>query len=258
MSLYFFKYQGAGNDFIMIDDRQLQFPSEDKAHIAALCDRKFGVGSDGILLVQPSADADVKLDFINPDGTRSFCGNGSRCGVRFAQLLGMISERCTFEACDGIHEAHIHDAYIRIHMSNVSRPQQATLGLVLDTGSPHLILFRDDIEPLDVVQEGSEIRHSPTYAKEGINVNFVQSTGSSALSIRTYERGVEGETLACGTGVTAAALAHAQQQGLSSGTISVKALGGQLTVDFTGDSTGGFVDVWLQGPAELVFRGKWG
>jgi diaminopimelate epimerase len=257
MKHYFFKYQGAGNDFILLDDRQLSFPDQDKALIKKLCDRRFGIGSDGIILIKKSDTADVWIDFLNPDGTRSFCGNGSRCGVRFAKLLGMISaDYCTFQAVDGNHEAWLTEKNVRISMNDVAGIEEHAEGQFLFTGSPHLIIKKESgLDSLDVKKEGAAIRYNEQYKKEGVNVNYVHAVKDDLINIRTYERGVEDETLACGTGVTAAALAHAFDKKMSEGKISVSALGGLLSVSFMRAGQG-FKYVELEGPAEEVFCGE--
>lgn len=257
MKHYFFKYQGAGNDFILFDDRQGSFPDQDKKLIAKLCNRKFGIGSDGIILIKKSGKADLWIDFINPDGSRSFCGNGSRCGIQFAQLLGMIKgDTCTFQAVDGIHQGWIMKKTVRISMNDVNEIENHEEGAFLHTGSPHLIITMDQgLDSLDVKSDGAAIRYSERYKKEGVNVNYVHAVKDDLINIRTYERGVEDETLACGTGVTAAALAHAYERKMSEGKISVSARGGLLIVTFmrVGD---GFKFVELEGPADEVFCGE--
>jgi len=257
MKHYFFKYQGTGNDFILLDDRQNSFPDRDKALIAKLCDRRFGIGSDGIILIKKSDKADFWIDFLNPDASRSFCGNGSRCGVRFAKLLGMMPENhCSFQALDGIHEAWLKEDTVKISMKDVKKLEEHELGMFLDTGSPHLIVKRaEGLDKMDVEKEGSAIRFNETYKKHGVNVNFVSMIDKNHIAIRTFERGVDGETLACGTGVTAAALALAAEQGLEAGEIQVKARGGDLSVCFEKDGKG-FNAITLEGRAEEVFCGE--
>jgi diaminopimelate epimerase len=256
MKTYFFKYQGAGNDFILVDDRNEQFAEPSSEVVARLCDRRFGIGSDGLILIKKSQTADLWIDFMNPDGSRSFCGNGSRCGLLFAKKLGMIhNDECTFQAVDGIHTGRLTSAGARISMQQVKAIETHDKGSFVQTGSPHLVLPVDDIKNLDVKSLGSSIRYSPFYKKDGVNVNFILDLGSEKLALRTYERGVEDETLACGTGVTAAALVHARKHDLHKGTIHVKALGGDLSVSFVKDGEG-FKDIYLEGPAEEVFCGE--
>lgn len=255
VQINFHKYHGAGNDFIIIDDREKTFLPEDKAFIGNLCDRRFGIGSDGILLIQNSEEADLHVDFLNPDGTRSFCGNGSRCALLFAKALGMIDQECSFTASDGLHRGIVGDEQVHIEMRDVQQVELHSLGTELYTGSPHLIRFVEELESIDVDQEGAEIRYSERYKEDGINVNFVQQLAPDTLAIRTYERGVEGETLACGTGVTAAALAKASQERIERNEIFVRAKGGDLSVRFEKDGNG-FKNIWLTGPAVKVFQGS--
>ena len=254
MSHYFFKYHGAGNDFILFDDRNGHFP-ESQELVQHLCHRRFGIGSDGIMLIKHSEVADVHLDFINPDGSRSFCGNGSRCGLRFAESLGMIGSTCSFEAIDGIHQGELTQDVVRISMRDVGEIRKHEKGDILDTGSPHLIIRHENLTELDVNAKGSEIRYSPEFEKEGINVNFIESVDNKTIRIRTYERGVEGETLSCGTGVTAAALAFAEANGITDGRVGVHSRGGDLSVEFKKED-GVFTSIWLIGPAEKVYAGE--
>jgi len=256
MDCKFFKYQGTGNDFIVFDDRKRLFPSDDRALIAKLCHRKRGIGSDGILLIQESTEADLHVDFLNPDGSRSFCGNGSRCAIRFAEQLGMVKDACTFMASDGLHQARIHPDRVEISMRDVTEVIHREEDLELYTGSPHLIKRVKSVASLDVQSIGSAIRYNERYKQEGININFIELTDrDSELHIRTYERGVEGETLSCGTGVTAAVLSEAYRNGLSSGETTVHSRGGVLSVRFK-KIDGQFTDVWLSGPAVMVFSGE--
>ncbi|NND94260.1 MAG: diaminopimelate epimerase [Flavobacteriales bacterium] len=254
VNLFFFKYQGAGNDFILIDDRLDIFP-DSSSLIKQLCDRRFGIGSDGVMLIKKSDQADIKLDFINPDGSRSFCGNGSRCGLRFAKILGEIEETCSFEAIDGVHQGEIKNDVVRISMMDVDTVSEHPSGYLLHTGSPHLIIEVENLDEIDVKTEGARIRFGEEFKEHGINVNFVTYGSDRNLRIRTYERGVEDETLSCGTGVTAAALSMAIRNGFDSGPIKVKSRGGDLEVDFSYVDQG-FQSVWLQGPAKKVFSGE--
>lgn len=255
MTLHFHKYQGAGNDFILIDDRDGLFPADHQDMIQRITNRKYGIGSDGVLLIQNSERADLYFDFINPDGSRSFCGNGSRCGVRFAQDLGLISESCTFDAIDGLHKAFMREDLVQISMRDVNECRTELGGTFMDTGSPHLVIQRDRLSEIDVEAEGRAIRNHEIYSPSGVNVNFIETVSEGEIGIRTYERGVEGETLACGTGVTAAALSHAQNMNADSGRIKVQSRGGLLEVGFQ-KSENGFTEVWLRGPAEFVFKGS--
>ena len=250
--LPFFKYQATGNDFILIDNRdQIVQPSEQLAK--KLCDRKFAIGSDGLILIQNHPGYDFEMVFFNPDGSQSLCGNGSRCAVTFAKKLGVIDQSCHFLAYDGGHEASIlPSGEVRLKMNDVHSVRSTADGTFVDTGSPHLIVFSDDVDTLDVVGEGRKIRYNDTFKDKGVNVNFVRRQGAHDIIVRTYERGVENETLSCGTGVTASALASAMHELRSPITITTK--GGRLQVEFTADGDG-FTNIYLIGPAEEVFEG---
>lgn len=254
MKIHFYKYHGAGNDFIMIDDRNQthQLTSE---QISFLCHRRFGVGADGLILLQNAEQYDFKMRYFNADGKEStMCGNGGRCIVAFAQQLGIVSKQCQFEAIDGLHKATMLTDGVKLEMQNVNAIVVNDNQLFLDTGSPHHISFVDDVSLVDVNVEGAKIRNSALYGKAGSNVNFVETDGNS-IALRTYERGVEAETLACGTGVTAAALASHHQAKTKLTSIEVKAQGGNLKVDFKWDeSQKKYYDIWLSGPAKFVFE----
>lgn len=251
----FYKYQGTGNDFVVIDNRSLALDRADKSIAQKLCDRKFGVGSDGLILIENHQDYDFEMVFFNPDGSQSMCGNGSRCAVKFAQFLGIIQNKTTFLSTDGVHEASIDDDIVRLSMRDVEQsqinifPEHSTI----NTGSPHYVIFVSNINDKDVKSEGATIRYSDEFASDGINVNFVEKQSGNQISVRTYERGVEDETLSCGTGVTACAIAHVVHGGISP--VEIKTLGGQLSVEF--DWTEGVAkNIWLIGPAKKVFKGK--
>ena len=207
MKLEFFKYQGTGNDFIMIDNRQKIFSQEDTKLIGELCDRRFGIGADGLILIENHSGCDFKMIYFNSDGSQSLCGNGGRCAVAFAKYLGIIESKATFEAIDGLHYATIDEDYVKLQMHDVSSVKKISDDLFLDTGSPHHIKMTDSLKSLDVKTEGAKIRYSDRYGESGTNVNFVSKDSTDTFSIRTYERGVEDETLSCGTGVTAVATA---------------------------------------------------
>jgi diaminopimelate epimerase len=266
LNISFYKYQGTGNDFIMIDDRELIFPSSDTQLIGRLCDRRFGIGADGLILLQPHDELGFYMKYYNADGNESsMCGNGGRCIAAFAAQLGVVIEAAKFMAIDGPHDvliSAIEDAsrFIKLKMQAVKdidkRPGKT---YVLNTGSPHYVRFIDEnLSELNIVSEAKKIRYNDEFAAEGINVNFVSVLDETAISVRTYERGVEDETLSCGTGVTAAALSLATLKKLPSGhyIISVKVMGGELKVsyDFDADNQS-FSNIWLQGPATYVFKG---
>ncbi len=257
MNIPFQKYQGTGNDFVMIDQRTEQFiHRSDTDLIALLCDRKFGIGADGLILLQNIADFDFEMIYFNADGHESsMCGNGGRCITAFAKALDIFDKTCTFKAIDGAHKARfLENGTVALEMSDVSEIEIGEDYFVLDTGSPHYIVFAEDVDDINVKETGSAIRYSTPYRKEGINVNFVEKT-DHGLKVVTYERGVEDETLSCGTGVTAAALAHAVQFPNKT-SIPIQTKGGQLTVEFQkGDQNDSFTNIWLIGPATKVFTG---
>lgn len=272
----FWKYQGAGNDFVMVDQRVHQWLTRSHTEeIGRLCDRRFGIGADGLILLQNLAGYDFEMIYFNADGREStMCGNGGRCIAAFARHLGIIGTEGRFMAIDGEHEVRLgefpehirlHDAsdarngfWVELKMIDVPQIKQDNNAFVLNTGSPHYVRFENDIQSLDMVREGRAVRYSEVFKAEGINVNLVSANADDSLDIRTYERGVEDETLACGTGVTAAALALARQRGIRAGsaTVQVHARGGDLSVRFSVLPDGGFADIWLCGPAVRVFEGR--
>lgn len=254
MKINFYKYQGTGNDFVMIDDRKESFDSKDLALVARLCDRKFGIGADGLILIRNHADFDFEMIYFNADGSQSMCGNGARCAVAFSAFLGIIKEKTHFLAIDGAHEAVISKDQVELLMGNVNEIQSKQKDFFLNTGSPHYIRFVENIHEYPVFEQGKSIRYDAHYHPGGTNVNFVQPTGPDEIYVRTYERGVEDETLSCGTGVTAAALAFAKNR--DKAIIKINTLGGQLTVRFISNRDGNFRDIWLIGPAEQVFAGE--
>jgi diaminopimelate epimerase len=255
MKISFSKYQGTGNDFILIDNRNNIFPKEDLNQIIFLCDRKFGIGSDGLILIEKSNFADFEMIFFNPDGSKSLCGNGSRCAVRYAFELKMIGLNCTFLAYDGMHQASFTENLIRVEMRNVAAIEDYADFLFLNTGSPHVVVFKSDIEALNVLEEGRKIRYDKRFESiGGTNVNFV-SILNNEIHIRTYERGVEDETLSCGTGVTAAALAYSLKN-MTRDNYTVVTRGGNLKVAFTNLGNGSFANINLSGPAEFIFDGN--
>ncbi len=260
MKVPFVKYHGTGNDFILIDQHQRQWLSpKDHETIAALCRRRFGIGADGLILLQAHEQYDFEMIYFNADGqTSTMCGNGGRCIVAFAERLGIVKEgQCRFAAVDGVHEARIRsDGIVELRMGDVHQIEQwAEDACVLDTGSPHYVQFVREVAQLDVVQAGRRVRYSEPFAREGINVNFAQAKSDHHLVVATYERGVEDETWSCGTGVTAAALAWAARHPQVGNSIKVHTKGGLLEVRFQRKSSG-FSNVWLCGPATYVFSGE--
>ena len=253
----FYKYQGTGNDFVMIDNREKQYLDRSKTQaINWLCDRRFGIGADGLILLQNRAGYDFEMVYFNADGRESsMCGNGGRCIVAFANFLGVIEEECSFIAIDGPHEALIRqDNWVELKMGDVTSVESGDNFYCLNTGSPHFVTFVDGLEQLNILQEGQKVRYSDRFKNDGINVNFVEKR-DQGFSIATYERGVEAETLSCGTGVTAAAIAYYLENDRPfSGEIPVEAKGGQLKVRFE-PQEGTFTNIWLCGPAKQVFEG---
>lgn len=256
MTTEFFKYQGAGNDFIMIDDRNLTFTAKQE-QIASLCDRRFGIGADGLILLRNDPAYDFRMVYFNADGAEgSMCGNGGRCAVRFARDLGMVGDFTRFIAVDGEHTAELNDQVVRLGMSDVNGIETLEDHYFTNTGSPHYVAFVTSVDETDVVGIGKAVRYGPVYGPEGgTNVNFAQVIEKDYLKVRTYERGVEDETLACGTGVTACALVAAECFGWE-GPVAVRVPGGMLSVEFIrGTDPGTFRDIYLTGPAEFVFSG---
>lgn len=258
MKLNFNKYQGAGNDFVMIDNRESVYEFDIKS-VQFLCDRRFGIGADGLILLANSeqSQVDFKMVYYNADGHEStMCGNGGRCIVAFAKKLGLIKESCVFEAIDGLHEAYFEEDLVQLKMSNITEIKQESGFFYLNTGSPHHIVFVDDISEIDIKKKGADIRYSSAYeSQNGTNVNFIELKDNELL-IRTYERGVEDETLACGTGVTAAAIASFVKYENLKKPIQVKAVGGDLSVDFNMKDAQNFEDIWLYNSAKFVFKGE--
>lgn len=256
MTLEFYKYQGTGNDFIMVDDRDGKYATINSEQIAKLCHRRFGIGADGFIFLRPSEEYDFEMVYYNSDGKESsMCGNGGRCILRFAHDLGINRENYSFMAIDGVHYGVISDNVVSLQMKDVSTiEERGEHSLFMDTGSPHHIQFMSTLPEEEFVQQAKEIRHSPQYAAEGVNVNFVSIKGKE-LSMRTFERGVEDETYSCGTGVTAAAIAS-NHKGLSKGNhLYIHTPGGKLELQFK-VKDGHYSDIWLTGPAEQVFKGE--
>ncbi len=251
----FSKYQGTGNDFIMIDNRDLTFPVS-QPFIESLCHRRFGIGADGLILLQNAEGYDFKMVYFNADGTEgSMCGNGGRCTVRFAHDLGIINESAKFIATDGEHLASVCDEEIFLKMIDVPNVEQFGGYDFANTGSPHYIRYTHSLENDDVYEQGKKIRYSAEWiAKGGTNVNFVQLQNENTIAVRTYERGVEDETYSCGTGVTACALSANLKHNLAS-PIHIKTLGGQLQVSFQQGPNNSFTDIYLIGPAVKIFDG---
>ena len=249
----FYKYQGTGNDFVMIDNRDLFFPKEQRL-IEQICNRRFGVGGDGLILLEKDENPDFKMVYYNSDGNEStMCGNGGRCIVAFAHFLNIFQQKTTFTAVDGLHEAEINQGIVKLKMIDVENINTDGDCFVLNTGSPHFVKYVERVEVYNVYQNGYDIRNSANYKKEGINVNFVEQIRDNEIFVRTYERGVEAETLSCGTGVTASAITFMKDRNISS--VVVKTLGGNLKV-YAENREGILRNVWLEGPAKQVFKGN--
>lgn len=256
-ALKFYKYQGTGNDFVIIDNRTKHFKYNTKL-VKNLCDRKFGIGADGLICLEDSEDAEVdfKMIYFNADGKESsMCGNGGRCIVAFAKFLNIIEENCIFNAIDGVHEAKVdNEMNVQLKMKDVHQIEKLANCYILDTGSPHYVKMVKNIQDINVKKQGAKIRYSDDFKNVGINVNFVQLENNK-LHIRTYERGVEDETLSCGTGVTAAALASFSSSLIQYNQVNIKTSGGELQVKFD-KSVKGFSNIWLIGPTQQVFKGE--
>ena len=256
MKLTFYKYQGTGNDFVMIDNRQNIFPKNNTKLIAHLCDRKFGIGADGLILLENHPQYDFKMIYYNSDGNESsMCGNGGRCLVAFAKQLDVISEKAKFEAVDGYHFATIDSKNIvSLQMITVDKIQVNPEYSFLNTGSPHHVTLVENLKTFDVKTEGAKIRYSDLYGKAGSNVNFANQLTADKFAVRTYERGVEDETLSCGTGATAVAIAMHKTNKTPAKTIQIQVEGGELAVSFE-EENGVYSNVFLIGPATFVFEG---
>ncbi len=265
MAIPFHKYQATGNDFVLIDNR-IAKRSFSNDEIKKICDRRFGIGADGLILIEDAEEADFNMVYYNSDGSQSLCGNGCRSAVDFASALGLINKSASFLAFDGLHQASIlEDDTIRLKMNDVIGIKKLNDAYFIDTGSPHYVRFVKQLNVLDVVENGRKVRNSDMFKPKGTNANFVELLTNNTIAVRTYERGVEDETLSCGTGVTAAALA-ASLMGYTS-PIAVKVQGGNLEVEFkngppdtglaaSGNISATFVDIFLIGPAKMVFEGN--
>ncbi|GAB3909626.1 diaminopimelate epimerase [Mucilaginibacter boryungensis] len=259
MKLSFYKYQGAGNDFVLVDNRQSTVNHNDPALIARLCDRRFGIGGDGMMFLQNKEGFDFEMVYYNSDGQpSSMCGNGGRCIVAFAKFLGVIDSETEFLAVDGPHYARISEEgnWVSLQMIDVDTIDRDAEAYVLNTGSPHYVQLTGGLENKNVYHDGQAIRNNDTYKAKGINVNFVEPMEKGGYFVRTFERGVEDETFACGTGVTAVALAMAKHYNQTGHiTTPIKALGGHMQIRFdrNGDQ---FTNIYLEGPATQVFKGE--
>ncbi len=265
--IHFHKYQATGNDFVVIDNRSGSIAMTPQ-QVSAVCNRRLGVGADGLMLIEKHPTLNFNLTYYNSDGSQSLCGNGSRAAVHFASSLGMVNGKSTFNAFDGEHSAELlPSGIVRLKMNPVTAVNEIPGGYFINTGSPHVIRFVSDIHEYPVFEEGKKIRYADSFKPGGTNANFVELLSDNTIFVRTYERGVENETLSCGTGVTAAALA-ASLQGYTS-PVRIKTLGGDLTVEFKSGQAGlpteqggrlagqtsTFQEIFLTGPAKMVFEG---
>lgn len=256
MKISFSKYHGAGNDFIILDNRLSTFDRLSTIQIQFLCDRHFGIGADGLMTIQNDPGYDFRMVYYNSNGKEgSMCGNGGRCITRFAQKLGIIEKTARFITIDGEHEASIAGNNIKLRMTDVSLIENTTDYFHLNTGSPHYVTFVKDVMSMDVITEGRKIRYNDRFKEKGINVNFVEITENNIV-VRTYERGVEDETLSCGTGVVASAVVSAYNKPDGNYNANIKTKGGNLSVSFRKINNENYQQILLTGPAEFVFDGE--
>ena len=258
MKLHFYKYQGCGNDFIILDNRKQDIKLSTQ-QIKIMCDRHFGIGADGLMLLENLPEYDFKMVYFNSDGNESsMCGNGGRCITAFAQHLQIVNGNAHFMAIDGKHLSIIDGNIVSLKMNDVDAIETYANYFFLNTGSPHIVKWVENLNDYSVFDEGRKIRYSePFNSKGGTNVNFVEWKDGK-LFIRTYERGVENETLACGTGVTAAALVEAiTNKSSHTNYCDVISMGGNLGVTYNKKDDNSFTDIWLKGPATFVFDGEY-
>ena len=256
MQIKFYKYQGTGNDFIILDNRANEYNRLTTKQVNLLCDRRFGIGADGLMLLNNADGYDFEMKYYNADGKEgSMCGNGGRCLVKFAWHQGVRKSSYKFIAIDGEHEAEIDDAgTVSLHMKDVDAIMGYHGDFILDTGSPHYVKMVEDVMKYNVVEKGRDIRNNSDFKKEGINVNFVEHRGDDEITVRTYERGVEDETLSCGTGVTASALiCYHNERGFNN--VSILTRGGKVSVEYDRVDDHTYHNIRLRGPAEKVFEG---
>ncbi len=256
MKLTFEKYQGAGNDFILIDNRKNILEPGDRKRIKQLCDRRFGIGADGLMMLYDHKEVDFEMKYFNSDGHEgTMCGNGGRCIVMFAEKLKLIEQNARFKTKNGVHTAKITGTTVRLKMKDVKTIRKLGDSYFVDTGSPHYVTFRNDIENIDVYNEGRKLRNNQKFKPFGTNVNFVELQ-KNGLSVRTYERGVENETMSCGTGAVAAAIVSVYSRQIDSDNVQVKTRGGILNVGFRTIDKSIFSDIILEGAATFVFEGE--
>lgn len=257
MIIHFEKYQGTGNDFVMLNNLDGRYDGLSIGQIVKMCDRRFGIGADGLIKIDRHPELDFEMDYYNSDGSKSFCGNGARCAVAFAGTLGVDVRETRFLAIDGEHKATLSKGSICLDMSPVLSVNQIDGDYILNTGSPHFVRYVKDLNTADIVHTGKDIRYSEPFKAEGINVNLVQEIADDSIRILTYERGVEDETYSCGTGATACAISFGLKHGvIGKNSIFVKVKGGDLKVEFEQHEDHSFNNVRLIGPAEFVFKGE--
>jgi len=257
MKIPFSKYHGTGNDFILIDQSVHNYIKLDQHElIQFICDRRFGIGGDGLIILKKKEGYDFEMVYYNADGYQSsMCGNGGRCIVAFAKKIGVISNKTSFLAIDGAHDATIdEDGIVSLKMIDVKEIQKREEHFEINTGSPHYVTFVEDVDDINVVENGQAIRYSKPFRKHGINVNFVEKKDDKIV-VLTYERGVEGETFSCGTGVTAAAIASCAKEDKEKNSVNIQTRGGALNVRFN-KTVEGYENIWLSGPATMVFEGQ--
>jgi diaminopimelate epimerase len=258
MNIHFYKYQGTGNDFVLLDNRTEKYTDLSTEQIKKICDRRFGIGADGFMMLNEKSGYDFEMVYYNSNGLEgTMCGNGGRCIVKFAHDIGIKKSEYYFLAVDGSHEAILsEDGLVSLKMQNVTGIKKYETDFVLNTGSPHFVRMTNGLKNLNVAQEGRKIRYNSYFKKEGINVNFVEIQNDDSIFVRTYERGVEDETFSCGTGVTAAALVF-QKNKIGFHSVNIQTLGGNLNVTFEHTANENYYkDIWLKGAAVKVFEGN--
>jgi len=254
MEVDFYKFQGTGNDFIMIDDREESFDMNDESLIKSLCERRFGIGADGLILLRNHENYSFEMIFFNSTGAKStFCGNGGRCVLSFAHFLEIFEEKCEFMAFDGVHEGIVKGDMVSLKMADVTEVNVREDSVVLDTGSPHLVKVVENVKSINVMNKGKKLRFSNEFGDYGINVNFAEV--NDGISIRTYERGDEIESLSCGTGSVATAIALYEIEKIDVTNVSINTTGGTLEVSFQHDGKS-YVNIWLSGEASMVYSGE--
>ena len=256
MTVEFTKYEGTGNDFLLLNNLNGQYDDLTILQIQKMCKRRFGIGADGLIKINKTSSAAFYMDYYNADGSQSFCGNGARCAVHFAREIGIdVTQKIQFDAIDGIHEASITEDLVKLKMIDVDKIENRGDSFVVYTGSPHYIKFTEDISSKHVISLGRNVRFSEEFREEGINVNLLKENSSNEIAIATYERGVEDETLSCGTGATACALVWDSVSKNESKEIKIKVKGGDLITQFERNPVGGYTNIYLIGPSTLVYNG---